>query len=80
MGRDLRGQRIGSESSGFNPRAHVGRDADELHNLRILCVSIHAPTWGATRGFLHLEFWITVSIHAPTWGATDGDSDTNDNF
>ena len=33
----------------FNPRAHVGRDMQEVE-LDVLClqVSIHAPTWGAT--------------------------------
>ena len=34
-------------------------------------VSIHAPVWGATGGFLHNNGDITVSIHAPVWGATN---------
>ena len=34
------------------------------------CISIHAPTWGATsrEGCRQKDFFI--SIHAPTWGAT----------
>ena len=33
----------------FNPRSHVGSDLDSiLHHTR-LEISIHAPTWGATR-------------------------------
>ena len=34
------------------------------------CVSIHAPTWGATNRELRQDFTGVVSIHAPTWGAT----------
>src|SRR3972149_6229278 len=33
-------------------------------------VSIHAPTWGASRFSLRLLVIFMVSIHAPTWGAT----------
>ena len=33
-------------------------------------VSIHAPTWGATLGYLPMYGRFPVSIHAPTWGAT----------
>ncbi len=33
-------------------------------------VSIHAPTWGATRALGFYRQADTVSIHAPTWGAT----------
>ncbi len=36
----------------------------------ILCISIHAPTWGATPlEVYNSEMW-QISIHAPTWGAT----------
>ena len=35
-------------STGFNPRAHVGRDKRKPHFLCVYGVSIHAPTWGAT--------------------------------
>ena len=55
----------------FNPRAHVGRDS-LLLTLTIchLSVSIHAPTWGATRTRTECRRRPHVSIHAPTWGAT----------
>ena len=33
-------------------------------------VSIHAPTWGATRRSRITLWCMSVSIHAPTWGAT----------
>ena len=33
----------------FNPRAHVGRDAQAAAVRKQGIVSIHAPTWGATR-------------------------------
>ena len=33
-------------------------------------ISIHAPTWGATREASALIEGINISIHAPTWGAT----------
>ena len=32
----------------FNPRTHVGCDADFYHLLYMDEISIHAPTWGAT--------------------------------
>ncbi len=35
-----------------------------------LCVSIHAPTWGATVKSRICRKCFRVSIHAPTWGAT----------
>ena len=35
----------------FNPRAHVGRDHVDQWRPRTLEVSIHAPTWGATKPF-----------------------------
>ena len=54
----------------FNSRAHVGRDAAPPSPGRRFRVSIHAPTWGATRGGVHGQQPGGVSIHAPTWGAT----------
>ena len=33
-------------------------------------ISIHAPTWGATRPLPRLLLFYFISIHAPTWGAT----------
>ena len=35
--------------TGFNPRAHVGRDAEHVAPVEDVTVSIHAPTWGATQ-------------------------------
>lgn len=34
------------------------------------CISIHAPTWGATRQSKRRPVFRKISIHAPTWGAT----------
>ena len=34
------------------------------------CISIHAPTWGATRKPGDGDRSGEISIHAPTWGAT----------
>ena len=34
-------------------------------------ISIHAPTWGATRPSVHRITPALISIHAPTWGATE---------
>ena len=59
-------------SAGFNPRAHVGRDFSSTPKNVLRKVSIHAPTWGATKGEYLLIGYIAVSIHAPTWGATRG--------
>ena len=36
-------------ASGFNPRAHAGRDLDGIGFQNLMLVSIHAPTRGATR-------------------------------
>ena len=33
-------------------------------------ISIHAPTWGATRALVAQQRQHPISIHAPTWGAT----------
>ena len=35
-------------STNFNPRTHVGCDAEAVRDSDPLCISIHAPTWGAT--------------------------------
>ena len=34
------------------------------------CISIHAPTWGATDTLPPQAWRSPISIHAPTWGAT----------
>ena len=57
-------------NASFNPRTHMGCD-DKDGGGHVVCgVSIHAPTWGATRLFSEVERSFFVSIHAPTWGAT----------
>ena len=43
---------------------------DGLRVLRRAVVSIHAPTWGATKAKEVEVSPLEVSIHAPTWGAT----------
>ncbi len=70
-----RGGRQGYKSGpaiadGFNSRPRVG--GDEVVGGDPLCcrVSIHAPAWGATRGFKGFSRGRFVSIHAPAWGAT----------
>ena len=54
----------------FNPRTHTGCDAHLMNNVKVMVVSIHAPTRGATpcSGYFRVERG--VSIHAPTRGAT----------
>ena len=54
----------------FNPRTHVGCDAAGARARRLLTISIHAPTWGATDGHGAADVGGAISIHAPTWGAT----------
>ena len=54
----------------FNPRSHMGSDTQSRVHIAHPPVSIHAPTWGATKTTSSLNWIISVSIHAPTWGAT----------
>ena len=54
----------------FNPRTHVGCDASKDSTREHLSISIHAPTWGATRSRSRPVAFRLISIHAPTWGAT----------
>ena len=56
--------------SGFNPRAHAGRDTSEAVGIEAEPVSIHAPTRGATGWDASVSVRANVSIHAPTRGAT----------
>ena len=59
------------EINDFNPRTHVGCDVIRRQfGLEFLRISIHAPTWGATRPFYRPCRCCGISIHAPTWGAT----------
>ena len=55
---------------GFNPRSHEGSDDLVLVPVLAGCVSIHAPTKGATVPDPQAESLDIVSIHAPTKGAT----------
>ena len=59
-----------SAASGFNSRAHGGRDVVEDGLLAAEEVSIHAPTGGATDCPRAANRGVGVSIHAPTGGAT----------
>ena len=45
------------------------REQSELFTPRYV-ISIHAPTWGATRKVEVNSSTTLISIHAPTWGAT----------
>ena len=54
----------------FNPRTRVGCDAAYDYGYYYFWVSIHAPAWGATRGYCAKDPAAQVSIHAPAWGAT----------
>jgi len=49
VGRDIAKTKVKVEFAGFNPRAHVGRDVPVARGGVVEEVSIHAPTWGATR-------------------------------
>ena len=53
-------------------RPRGARPVGVLHLLRHFEVSIHAPTWGATKRQKNRLKMTYVSIHAPTWGATPG--------
>ena len=55
---------------GFNPRTHTGCDMDAHLKVQDKCVSIHAPTRGATVSTNAFRNSNNVSIHAPTRGAT----------
>ena len=55
----------------FNPRSHKGSDSFKKVVNPCTCISIHAPTRGATiRQILFRITW-SISIHAPTRGATN---------
>ncbi len=48
MGCDKKAVKDNPNNPSFNPRTHMG--CDELDRIidRLVLVSIHAPTWGAT--------------------------------
>ena len=57
----------------FNPRSHEGSDSSQFEAEIPKCVSIHAPTKGATRFYERQFIAPLVSIHAPTKGATESE-------
>ncbi len=62
---------MGEQATGFNPRAHAGRDA--LDWPLVLRSFRFNPRAHAGRDVVQLAFRLdvdTVSIHAPTQGAT----------
>ena len=70
MGCDLTISDFFSTLTSFNPRTHMGCDMRKATRRLPRIVSIHAPTWGATRIDGCMKADGKVSIHAPTWGAT----------
>ncbi len=57
----------------FNPRSYKRSDIQSQSTyFRCPCISIHAPTRGATKSVASLNEQIRISIHAPTRGATPG--------
>ena len=46
------------------------RPAFSHEKMKLFHISIHAPTWGATRSVARNRRFRGISIHAPTWGAT----------
>ena len=50
--------------SGFNPRSHMGSDLIIKCKFSPFEVSIHAPTWGATQGWLccHSSIWFQSTL------------------
>ena len=59
----------------FNPRTHEGCDYNKFLLYQHFKVSIHAPTRGATVGYMTGGKTLKVSIHAPTRGATQRPDD-----
>ena len=54
----------------FNPRSHERSDFLKYSPYSQHCISIHAPTRGATIGYNCTSYGKLISIHAPTRGAT----------
>ena len=70
VGSDISATPTSAGTLRFNPRSHVGSDFTKLLRSAAVAVSIHAPTWGATKCIGWRCCARKVSIHAPTWGAT----------
>ena len=56
------------------------RQINTLYRLYTNCISIHAPTRGATNYNAQVEIYREISIHAPTRGATSGGVTYTKNF
>ena len=54
----------------FNPRSHERSDKRRFTCQTYTCISIHAPTRGATHNRYAWTISCVISIHAPTRGAT----------
>ena len=54
-------------------RSRMEGDASKKKNDGEKQISIHAPVWGATRGYPGRGDRQPISIHAPAWGATERD-------
>ena len=58
-------------STVFGPRSHEGSDGAPAASISVIaCISIHAPTKGATLLLRQTSVPYSISIHAPTKGAT----------
>ena len=66
----LKRQQSESKIHYFNPRSHERSDRNLNHGARMLTISIHAPTRGATIYTGYSSHFSSISIHAPTRGAT----------
>ena len=65
MGSDRPSKRLEETCACFNPRSHMGSDVFSLDNDTVINrVSIHAPTWGATQGWLccHSSIWFQSTL------------------
>ena len=69
-GSDAVGASVVSISADFNPRSHEGSDTNQPNHSTRRCISIHAPTKGATCLRAFGSHFLEISIHAPTKGAT----------
>ncbi len=76
VGCDCLGAAGATRASDFNPRTPVGCDGPDAGEVQCLCISIHAPQWGATENCIIRPPHLHISIHAPQWGATEHQAPT----
>ena len=69
-GSDQKESEVSHDGEYFNPRSHEGSDLETRDVTSVSCISIHAPTRGATLTCCILNTNYYISIHAPTRGAT----------